>query len=39
LLPGFLGPIVGVPLTCAIIVLLRRYVWAEKIGGLETASK
>jgi predicted PurR-regulated permease PerM len=30
LLPGLLGPIVGVPLTCAIIVLLRRYVWAEK---------
>ena len=30
LLPGLLGPIVGVPLTCSIIVLLRRYVWMEK---------
>jgi predicted PurR-regulated permease PerM len=27
LLPGLLGPIVAVPLTCAIMVLLRRYVW------------
>jgi predicted PurR-regulated permease PerM len=27
LLPGLLGPILAVPLTCAIIVLLRRYVW------------
>jgi predicted PurR-regulated permease PerM len=29
LLPGVLGPIVAVPLTCAIIVLLRRYVWRD----------
>jgi len=29
LLPGLLGPIVAVPLTCAILVLLRRYVWRE----------
>jgi predicted PurR-regulated permease PerM len=27
LLPGLLGPIVAVPLTCAAVVLLRRYVW------------
>jgi predicted PurR-regulated permease PerM len=30
LLPGLLGPIVAVPLTCAAVVLLRRYVWQEK---------
>jgi predicted PurR-regulated permease PerM len=30
LLPGLLGPIVAVPLTCAIVVLLRRYAWQEK---------
>jgi predicted PurR-regulated permease PerM len=30
LLPGLLGPIVAVPLTCAGVVLLRRYVWQEK---------
>jgi predicted PurR-regulated permease PerM len=30
LLPGLLGPIVAVPLTCAVVVLLRRYVWLEK---------
>lgn len=29
LLPGLLGPIVAVPLTCAVIVLLRRYVWQD----------
>jgi predicted PurR-regulated permease PerM len=29
LLPGLLGPIVAVPLTCAVIVLLRRYVWRD----------
>jgi predicted PurR-regulated permease PerM len=29
LLPGLLGPIVAVPLTCAAVVLLRRYVWQE----------
>ncbi|HEX4141694.1 MAG TPA: AI-2E family transporter [Candidatus Methylacidiphilales bacterium] len=29
LLPGLLGPIVAVPLTCALVVLLRRYVWLE----------
>jgi predicted PurR-regulated permease PerM len=27
LLPGLLGPVVAVPLTCAVVVLLRRYVW------------
>ncbi len=27
LLPGLLGPVVAVPLTCAIVVLMRRYVW------------
>ncbi len=32
LLPGLLGPIVAVPLTCAIVVLLRRYVWLERSG-------
>jgi predicted PurR-regulated permease PerM len=32
LLPGLLGPIVAVPLTCAVVVLLRRYVWGEKDG-------
>jgi len=30
LLPGLLGPIVAVPLTCAVVVLLRRYVWQEQ---------
>ena len=30
LLPGLLGPVVAVPLTCAFVVLLRRYVWQEK---------
>ncbi len=30
LLPGLLGPIVAVPLTCALVVLLRRYVWLER---------
>ncbi len=30
LLPGLLGPIVAVPLTCAAVVLLRRYVWQIK---------
>jgi predicted PurR-regulated permease PerM len=29
LLPGLLGPIVAVPLTCAVVVLLRRYVWRD----------
>jgi predicted PurR-regulated permease PerM len=29
LLPGLLGPIVAVPLTCAVVVLLRRYVWGD----------
>jgi predicted PurR-regulated permease PerM len=29
LLPGLLGPVVAVPLTCAVVVLLRRYVWQE----------
>jgi hypothetical protein len=33
LLPGLLGPIVAVPLTCAVVVLLRRYVWQEKSEG------
>jgi predicted PurR-regulated permease PerM len=27
LLPGLLGPVVAVPLTCAVVVLMRRYVW------------
>jgi predicted PurR-regulated permease PerM len=31
LLPGLLGPVVAVPLTCAGVVLLRRYVWQESI--------
>lgn len=31
LLPGLLGPVVAVPLTCATVVLLRRYVWQESI--------
>ena len=30
LLPGLLGPVVAVPLTCAVVVLLRRYVWMER---------
>jgi predicted PurR-regulated permease PerM len=30
LLPGLLGPIVAVPLTCAVVVLLRRHVWLDK---------
>jgi len=29
LLPGLLGPVVAVPLTCAVVVLLRRYVWQD----------
>lgn len=33
LLPGLLGPIVAVPLTCAVVVLMRRYVWLEKKAG------
>jgi predicted PurR-regulated permease PerM len=33
LLPGLLGPIVAVPLTCAVVVLLRRYVWQERKAG------
>jgi predicted PurR-regulated permease PerM len=33
LLPGLLGPVVAVPLTCAVMVLLRRYVWVEKMTG------
>jgi predicted PurR-regulated permease PerM len=27
LLPGLLGPVVAVPLTCSVVVLMRRYVW------------
>jgi predicted PurR-regulated permease PerM len=30
LLPGLLGPVMAVPLTCAVVVLLRRYVWETK---------
>jgi predicted PurR-regulated permease PerM len=30
LLPGLLGPVVAVPLTCSIVVLLRRYVWQPR---------
>jgi len=37
LLPGLLGPIVAVPLTCAIVVVLRRYVW-ENIHSSATPS-
>ncbi len=33
LLPGLLGPIVAVPLTCAAVVLLRRYVWQIRSVG------
>jgi predicted PurR-regulated permease PerM len=33
LLPGLLGPIVAVPLTCAGVVVLRRYVWLERKAG------
>ena len=33
LLPGLLGPIVAVPLTCAVVVLLRRYIWQERKAG------
>ena len=33
LLPGLLGPIVAVPLTCAVVVLLRRYVWQVRKAG------
>jgi predicted PurR-regulated permease PerM len=29
LLPGLLGPVVAVPLTCAAVVLLKRYAWQE----------
>jgi predicted PurR-regulated permease PerM len=36
LLPGLLGPIVAVPLTCAIVVLMRRYVWLEKATEVAT---
>jgi predicted PurR-regulated permease PerM len=33
LLPGLLGSIVAVPLTCAVVVILRRYVWQDKTAG------
>jgi predicted PurR-regulated permease PerM len=29
ILPSLLGPIVAVPLTCALVVILRRYVWRD----------
>ncbi len=38
LLPGLLGPVVAVPLTCAIVVILRRYVWLEKMQPSATPS-
>jgi predicted PurR-regulated permease PerM len=38
LLPGLLGPVVAVPLTCAVVVLLRRYVWMEKTKAAEVAA-
>jgi len=38
LLPGLLGPIVAVPLTCAVVVLMRRYVWLEKVPATEKDS-
>ena len=31
LLPGLLGPVVAVPLTCAVVVLMRRYVWQNRM--------
>ena len=37
LLPGLLGPVMAVPLTCAIVVLLRRYVWLEKAKVADSA--
>jgi predicted PurR-regulated permease PerM len=37
LLPGLLGPVVAVPLTCAVVVLMRRYVWQEKFPSLDSA--
>jgi predicted PurR-regulated permease PerM len=39
LLPGLLGPIVAVPLTCAVVVLLRRYVWSSHPPGKITAAE
>jgi predicted PurR-regulated permease PerM len=39
LLPGLLGPIVGVPLTCAVVVLMRRYIWLEKTGKVVAEAK
>ncbi len=38
LLPGLLGPIVAVPLTCALVVLMRRYVWKESLEAEEPVS-
>jgi predicted PurR-regulated permease PerM len=37
LLPGLLGPIVAVPLTCAVVVLMRRYIWMERAPGTVAA--
>ena len=31
LLPGILGPVMAVPLTCAAVVLMRRYVWQRPV--------
>ena len=38
LLPGILGPVMAVPLTCAIVVLMRRYVWEKKPAARPTAA-
>jgi len=38
LLPGLLGPVIAVPLTCAIVVLLRRYIWQISAAELSSAS-
>ncbi len=32
ILPGILGPLMAVPLTCMIVVLLKRYVWRNPAG-------
>jgi predicted PurR-regulated permease PerM len=39
LLPGLLGPVVAVPLTCAIVVLLRRYVWQQRRGAVAPSAE
>ena len=39
LLPGILGPVMAVPLTCALVVLMRRYVWDGKIAAPVVAAE